>query len=258
MLQLDLAKKKDGVFYLSNPSNQNFDEDKYISVRKSEGRLYPDSVVQTLPQVNFSHPLKKEWRVRKKSFYKLIKYFSTTGNKMFLEIGCGNGWLANGIAADTNNVVIGLDLNQIELKQAARIFGNNKRLSFAYGNIFEDIFPREVFDTIIFASSVQYFKSFSDLINRVFLFLKPDGEIHIIDSFFYDDKEIVNAINRTRQYYEKLGFPLMAENYFHHTWKELGQFNYKIRNAKFYSFQRQMKFFAGMNKVIFPWIKIKK
>ncbi len=258
MFQFDLSKKINGIFYYTNPAHQNFDEDTYLSIREKEGRLYPDRIVKNLPLIASDHPLKREWLIRKKSIDKLLSYFSKLNGKIFLEIGCGNGWLSNRVASNTKNVVAGLDLNQHELIQAARVFGANENLYFVYGNIYENIFPAEIFDVIFFSSSIQYFPNLMEIICRAFYFLKPDGEIHIIDSFFYDGVELQKAAERTSKYFNKLGFPSAANYYFHRSWNELKTFNYKVVNKNNLSFQKILKTFTGINRIIFPWIIIKK
>ncbi len=258
MLDLNASDKIDGVYYLSAVTLESFDEKEYVSVREREGRLYPDSIVKYLPLVESSHPLTQEWAIRKRSFDKLLRYIRRKNYQTILEVGCGNGWLSNGIASKADCKVVGLDLNQEELKQAARVFGNNKKLKFAYGNIFEDIFPAEIFDIIIFASSIQYFNNLHNLIQAAFRFLKPNGELHIIDSKFYNTNEVEAAKKRTENYYSNLGFPNMAKSYFHHTWSDLKEFKYRIMNSWLYSFHKKAKFLNKFSGVPFPWIIIMK
>ena len=258
MLSLDPSKKIDGVYFLSEKAAGSFDESTYAQVRRKEGRLYPDSIVKKLPKISKDHPLYDEWEVRKKSCNKISKYISNKKYKTILEVGCGNGWLTHNIAVKCRCFAVGVDLNQEELKQAARVFGNNEKIRFIYGNILEDIFPNKFFDLIIFAASIQYFQDVNSTISSVFRFLKPAGEIHIIDTNFYDKDELENARKRTRDYYNKLGFSVMAENYFHHTWSELKSFNYRILIDKFYIITKIYGKIRKAGKQFFPWIVITK
>ena len=82
-----------------------------------------------------------------------------------------------------------------------------------------------MFDAILLASAIQYFPDLPMLLNTLFRYLMPHGEIHIIDSPIYTSDEIPNAIQRSRQYYASLGFPEMAEKYFHHCVTDLGLFD---------------------------------
>ena len=244
--------------YLSSKEKNTFDYKIYIELRKKEGRLYSDEQLKKLPYLKLGNQLDKEWKVRSKTFENLLKYFRRKIDLKVLEVGCGNGWLSNGISLNTNNYVVGLDLNEIELKQAAEVFIQNKKLVFAYGDIFENIFPPASFDAVIFASSVQYFQNLTELINRVFHFLKEKCEIHIIDSNFYTSAEINAAKKRTEKYYEDLGFPEMIKYYHHHLWEDLKDFNFSIQNQKSI-FLTKIKNKVFKNKtIVFPWIKIVK
>jgi len=257
MLNLDASKKIDGVYYLSSSDNAIFDEDSYILVRKREGRFYPDSVVKDLPSIEFDHHLKDEWAVRERSVKKISEHIKKNKFGTVLDVGCGNGWFSNSISKSCNCFTAGLDLNQAELAQAARVFGRNDMVKFIYGNIFEDIFPIGFFDIIIFAASIQYFSSFNTTITSIFRFLKPGGEIHIIDSNFYDDSEIESARVRSRNYYNQLGIPVMAEYYFHHSWNELEKFDYRLINHRNYRLSKFLAYFGSSGSIVFPWIVIK-
>lgn len=258
MLKLDKNKLWDGVYYLSEDKNQPFDDNLYIELRKKECRLYSDREIEVLPYRRVYNHLDYEWKVRAGTFEKLVNYFKAKRNLNILEIGCGNGWLSNGIAGNTDNYVVGVDLNKKELTQAARVFVQNEKLTFVFGNIFEDIFPPRSFDAAILASSVQYFPDLTELINRVFYFLRKKGEVHIIDSNFYRSGERYSAKSRTESYYENLGFPGMSRYYHHHTWDELSLLNYKIQNKVSFYLTRLMNILPKNDKIIFPWIKILK
>ena len=191
----------------------------YIAVRTKERRVLTDEQVQQLPYVSPDNPNFNEWRIRKRSANRFLKYLSHKKNiHRILEIGCGNGWFSNLIANKFPSIsVIGLDINDFELEQANNTF-QRENLTFVYGDIFElnsNVFEHE-FDFVVFNASIQYFNDFDKVISKVKSFLKPNGEIHIIDSPFYNERNIITAKQRTFDYYNKLGFPEMAKNYFHH------------------------------------------
>ncbi|WP_055443820.1 hypothetical protein [Lacinutrix himadriensis] len=79
---------------------------------------------------------------------------------------------------------------------------------------------------------VQYFSGFKVLLSTLKTFLKPKGEIHIIDSLFYKPIDIADAKKRTLSYYTQLGFPEMASLYFHHSEENIQGFEvlYKKKN----------------------------
>ena len=55
--------------------SENFEE-KYISLRKKENRLYSDEQLKWLPDIEVSHPHYKEWQIRKSSCNKLIQHLT--------------------------------------------------------------------------------------------------------------------------------------------------------------------------------------
>lgn len=256
MIFLPEQKRKDNVFYLSDDKSYKVKEDIYLDVREKEGRIYPDEIVKSLPDISKDHVHYNEWKVRKKSSAELIKYFSGFSGKNILDLGCGNGWLSNLISSKTENFVFAVDLNERELKQGAGIFAGNPRLKFIYGNIFEDILPAGEFDFIIIASAVQYFEDLNSLLKRLFHFILPTGEIHIIDSNFYNQQELSAAGLRTGRYYKSLSTPEMISFYHHHSWNELDDFKYKIINKTKFNWRRGFTEIGFSMLHVFPHIKI--
>src|SRR5687768_10150066 len=101
--------------------------DIYLCVREKEGRLYPDDVVRHLPFVPEDHPLHGEWQARAASCNRLVGYLARAPRHLnILELGCGNGWLANRIASNVKGRIIGLDGNRAELSQAYRVFADQR------------------------------------------------------------------------------------------------------------------------------------
>jgi SAM-dependent methyltransferase len=208
---------------------KNVFEEQYISLRRKEGRLFTDEEVAMLPNVSLTNGLKKEWEIRKASSARLIQYLSKRQKPLnILEVGCGNGWLSNQLSQIKNAVVTGLDVNSFELEQAARVFGKKINLSFVNGDLREDGLHIEKFDVIVFAASIQYFSSLPEIVQAAFEHLKADGEIHILDSHFYEDEHIEEAKKRSNLYFSQLGFNGMNDFYFHHALSTLNVYNYKF------------------------------
>lgn len=222
----------------------------YLQVRKAEQRLYNDEEVKSLPDINSSHPHSNEWRQRKESCDRLIKYLGKKQKTLaILEIGCGNGWFSAQLAKNASWKVIGMDINKEELTQAARVFQKIQNLEFIHGDIRAGSLKQENFDVIVFASSIQYFPSLIEIVKAALSLLRNDGEIHILDTAFYTSKEIDVARQLTKDYYTGIGFPEAASYYFHHNIQDLGDFNRKILyNPKswIYKFRK--------NKNPFYWI----
>jgi ubiquinone/menaquinone biosynthesis C-methylase UbiE len=234
-------------------ADANSFEEQYISIRRKEKRIYTNEEVALLPDIAPHHIHYNEWLIRKRSSNRLINYLNKKNKALkILEIGCGNGWLSSKIAEIKNVKVTGLDINLTELKQAFEVFDQKPNLSFIYADIHDKI-TFFSFDIIVFAASIQYFPSLKEIITTAFSLLNMDGEIHILDTHFYQDDEIDSAIESTKNYYAALGKPGMADHYFHHTMNELKYFEYTIlSNGN-----------SIINKLLgkhqpFPWIRIKK
>jgi 2-polyprenyl-3-methyl-5-hydroxy-6-metoxy-1,4-benzoquinol methylase len=226
--------------------------EKYIELRKKENRVYTDEEVKQLPVISKSHVHYKEWLIRKQSSKKLADSLQKKNKSLkILEVGCGNGWLCHFLSTMAGSEVTGCDINTTELKQAARVFNGNN-LHFVEGGLEQNIFRGSKFDIVIFASTIQYFRSLPAIVDKALERLLPAGEIHILDSPFYDKSEIRAARQRTNDHYTRLGFPGMSEFYFHHSLKELEGYKLKLLYDPRSFFNK-----IGKNKNPFPWVCIK-
>jgi ubiquinone/menaquinone biosynthesis C-methylase UbiE len=225
----------------------------YLQLREKEGRVYTDEEVEALPEIAEAHPHYGEWQMRNQSSRKLISYLQKKQQPLkILEVGCGNGWLSGQLATIPESKVIGTDINFTELQQAAKVFSGIPNLHFIYSHIESDVFNERQFDVIVFAASIQYFSSLTEIISKSLKLLKPDGEIHIIDSHFYSLSELSAAKQRSLLYFGAVGFPEMANWYFHHNLDDLEQYNYSMLYDPGSLFNKFLR-----NKNPFPWILIK-
>jgi hypothetical protein len=104
----------------------------------------------------------------------------------------------------------------------------------------------------VFAASLQYFPSVINVLKQALAILDQRGEIHIIDTSFYDPLEVSQADQRSHQYYKALGFPEMAEYYSHHSISEFWGFKYRILSDPTSILNRFFK------RDPFYWISIRK
>jgi 2-polyprenyl-3-methyl-5-hydroxy-6-metoxy-1,4-benzoquinol methylase len=242
----------DGLFYQKDFEQSQEFEKNYLNLREREGRVYSDDVVRQLPKIVSTHPLNYEWRVRRRSTDKLCTYIGNSKAETILEVGCGNGWLSNQLQK-TNCEVLGVDVNEIELKQAARVF-SRPNLSFARIDILSDV-DLPMFDTIVMASCIQYFSNVSELLRKLKVRLKPDGNIHVIDSPIYSAGERSRAQLRTSEYFQR--FNIGHNNfYFHHSWEEFADTQFEILHDPTLMTNKLKKMVSPISP--FPWMLIRK
>jgi len=227
-------------------------EKKYITTRSLENRLYSDEEVMRLPHIAPTHTHFKEWQSRRRSARRLLRYLAGKKRPLeVLEIGCGNGWLSHLVAEIPGTQVTGLDINFTELQQAARVFNDDPNLSFIHGDLRSPVFGDRQFDVILFAASIEYFPSLKKIVHRSLFSLKTGGEIHIIDTRFHRPWEIQPARMRTLAYYTSLGYPEMADFYFHHSSRDLGSFHHVL----LYNPNTLIARLLG-SRTTLPWIRI--
>ena len=258
LLTNPILESRKNVFYQKNIEVANSFERNYINLRRAEGRLYSDDEVKHLPDYDGNSKLSKEWSIRKHSAKRLIHLLQSKGhNKLLLELGCGNGWLTNLISTSLVAQVVGLDINETELTQGSRVFQNSS-IAFIYGDIFSIEFPEELFDSIILASALQYFNDLNKLISHLLKLLKPGGEIHILDTPFYESiNEREQAKIRTKNYFEQIGHSQSDVTYCHHLWDALKPFQPDlIYDPRTLSSKLTRKFASGTSP--FPYFIIQK
>jgi 2-polyprenyl-3-methyl-5-hydroxy-6-metoxy-1,4-benzoquinol methylase len=213
---------------MSTKAMGNSFEERYIELREKEHRVHTDEELRKLPEVSSSHPYYNEWKKRKQSCRRLIKYLGRKKMPLqLLEIGSGNGWLAAQLA-NGNIEVTGIDINLTELEQARRVFAGRKDLHFVYGDLRDNLFENRFFDVIVFASSIQYFPSLKEILKVAMKHLSLSGEIHIMDSPFYDHRELAAAKQRTEAYFNSMGSAGIKEFYFHHDIAGIRNFNPRV------------------------------
>ncbi|MBK8391314.1 MAG: class I SAM-dependent methyltransferase [Saprospiraceae bacterium] len=247
---LKAFNSREGV-YLLNEVDTHF-EDHYLAIRQKENRVYTDEEVKLLPAINASNPQYQEWQIRKKSAERVVSYLNKKPILNVLDLGCGNGWFTKLLTHVNQRDVLGLDINLLELKQAARLTIDN-RCKFAYGNIFTADLPKAHFDVVTINSAIQYFPRVDLLVERLFELLKPLGEVHILDSPIYQPNDVEAAKARSRLYYEEM--QLSGYDYHHHSWEAFEKFNYeKLYQPDQLISRIGRKIFK--NDSPFPWLKI--
>lgn len=198
----------------------------YLTYLKKTNRRYDDAEVREFPQTFFYNLHRQEWQHREQATARLLAYFKRSDQpRRMLDLGCGNGWLAAQLARVPGCEVVGLDRCLPLVTQAARVF-SEPTLQFACGDIFEDIFPLASFDHIILCDTISWFPNLPQLINRCRQYLRPEGELHLLESPLYTEKELEAAAEATNRAFAEAGISGLAAHYHHHLRQDLAAYDY--------------------------------
>jgi ubiquinone/menaquinone biosynthesis C-methylase UbiE len=207
------------IQFLSNPADFQALEQAYLALRAREGRVLSDEAVCQLP-FRPPHPeVAREWIWRRRTFERFRRYLVRrygAAPVTILDLGCGNGWLANQLAMRQQWDIWAVDVNLPELAQGDRLFAR-ENLRFVLADVCAGVLPEQTFDVVVLAASAQYFPDMAVLLAALRRILKPGGEIHFLDTPFYTDATAQRAAQaRTALYYEKMCAPDMIPFYHHH------------------------------------------
>lgn len=255
MILNDLKNQKNskGIVLLSGVDQSV--ESLYYELLKKENRLYIDDEVKLLPYASQRNPHKSEWEIRTKSFLRIKSYISKKSKKLkILDVGCGNGWLIGQLAKEYDHEYYGIDLVSSELEQAARLF-NRDNVHFLYGDITVSSLPTDTFNIVILNSSVQYFKELYKLLKELLIISKSYGEVHIVDTPFYNQNDLMLVKNKSLKHFTSIGLPEMASKHFHHTTEELKYFRYKFLYNP-YTFKNKLLNYFFEQDSPYPWVLI--
>jgi HemK-related putative methylase len=167
-----------------------------------------------------------DWKIRARSYETLIERIVEpmelrAGRSLaILDLGAGNGWLANRLAEREHRVAaVDLRVDPFDGLGAYIHYQNGfvpvqaeyDRLPFAGAQ----------FDLVIFNASLHYSADYQITLQEALRVLGSDGHLVIIDSPVYRDPESGRAMVREREasFLERFGFPsnqLPAENFLTH------------------------------------------
>jgi ubiquinone/menaquinone biosynthesis C-methylase UbiE len=228
-------------------------EKKYITTRSLENRIYTDEELAKLPEIAEDHTHFREWQARARTIRLFLRYLSARKKSLeILEIGCGNGWLSHKLAEIKGSKVVGADINFTELQQAARVFNDDPNLTFVHGDIRTGILDGRQFDIIVFAATIEYFPSLKKILHTTLSFLKPAGEIHVMDSRICRPDEVDEFKRQKLAYYTSMGYPEMADFHYHHSMADLRPFHYDLRYHP-----HSVKNILQGRKNPYPWVRVK-
>jgi len=126
-----------------------------------------------------------------------------------LDIGCGNGKIAEYASDSTQASVTGVDYIAEAIDQALkRTEGKRERLNFKVGNLEALDFKEELFDVILSIDSIFFGKDLKTTLANLRRILKPDGQMAI----FYEE-DLSSALKENGLAYRVYNFS--EEHYAH-------------------------------------------
>jgi SAM-dependent methyltransferase len=112
--------------------------------------------------------------------HRMLELVNLDGESRALDIGCGNGKIAEYISDLTLASVTGLDYAPEAIAQAVRrTEGKRKRLRFLVGNIDDLDLDGELFDVIISIESIFFGQSLDVTVGKLKTLLAPGGQMAI-------------------------------------------------------------------------------
>lgn len=195
----------------------------YESIRRSEGRGSASSdYYRALPFKDLSGRFRADWRIRARSYNLLVKVLTRLQNPLerslkILDLGAGNGWLSNRLAAHGDRV-LAVDLSVDEQDG----LGAWKHYEHSFTPVQAEFNHLPVMDrladAVIFNASFHYSENYVETLKEALRVLSAKGLIVLMDSPVYrrdiSGKKMVEE--REAQFKEKFGFAsdqLQSENY---------------------------------------------
>ena len=196
----------------------------YESIRQQEGRGYASAnYYRALPFKDLSRSFTADWHIRARSFKTLVtKVLTNLQNPLerslkVLDLGAGNGWLSNRLAAQGDRVfAIDLLINDFDGLGAWRHYEHTFTPVQAEFNRlpFMDYFA----DVVIFNASFHYSEDYAQTLGETLRVLSQKGRVVIMDSPVYRKSASGEKMVEERkvQFRKKYGFAsdnLQSENY---------------------------------------------
>jgi ubiquinone/menaquinone biosynthesis C-methylase UbiE len=219
--------KEDGIWRFLLPESEahysRFIKD-YETVRRSEGRGSESAnYYRALPFKDLSGRYKADWAIRARSFNVLVKNVLTRlqvplGRALkVLDLGAGNGWLSNRLAAHGDRVIaVDLSVNEQDGLGAWKHYEHSfipVQAEFNHLPVAD-----RYADAIIFNASLHYSEDYAKTLKEALRVLSTTGLVIIMDSPVYRRSASGEKMVQERQdqFTEKYGFAsdnLQSENY---------------------------------------------
>jgi ubiquinone/menaquinone biosynthesis C-methylase UbiE len=135
-------------------------------------------------QLVFGHNLCQHGFVDMAQLDALLTLIHPRPSQHILDVGCGNGMIAEYVAERTGARVTGLDYIPAAVEQAARrTASNSHRLNFIVADINALTLPECAYDIILSLDSIYFSDDYAQTIRQFARALKPDGQMAIFYSY---------------------------------------------------------------------------
>ncbi|HET9009031.1 MAG TPA: class I SAM-dependent methyltransferase [Nitrosarchaeum sp.] len=129
-----------------------------------------------------------------KNVMKFLETISFDKPFLFLDVGCGNGWVVRKIAEENNcKKAIGIDKSKNMILQANAKKKTNKE-KYIYKSI-ESLGYKNKFDFIFSMESLYYVDSIEIALEKIYKLLKPGGQFFCGTDFYSDNKATAKWAN---------------------------------------------------------------
>lgn len=182
--------------------------DDYLTVRRAEGwGVDRAEYYRLLPYVDRDHPQRAIWQVREQNLERLIALFGNLARSKILDIGAGNGWLANQLA-ERGHIVAALDLLDDRLDGLGAKVNYTSHFDAYQANFDRLPFDGDQFDWVIFNASLHYATSIQQTLCEAKRVLTQHGRMVVMDSPVYSDVNNGQQMiaERETQFAQKYGF----------------------------------------------------
>lgn len=178
----------------------------YETVRRFEGRGSPDSeYYRALPFKDLSGNFSTDWKIRAASYRLLEKMIPPDSN--VVDIGAGNCWLSNRIAAHGHQTyAVDLLLNEEDGLGTWKYYEN--KFTPVQAEFAHLPFLNGFASLIIFNASFHYSENYEETLLEALRILQPDGKIIVMDSPVYHDAESGKQmlVERKADFLSRYGF----------------------------------------------------
>ncbi|MEW5830827.1 MAG: class I SAM-dependent methyltransferase [Chloroflexota bacterium] len=228
----------DGIWRFLLPESQahfsRFVSD-YEAVRRFEGRGSPDDdYYRALPFRDLSGKFSSDWAIRARSYRLLVRDVLTRLQERLqrplhvLDLGAGNGWLSNRLAAQGDRAVaVDLLVNETDGLGAWKHYEHRFTPVQA---VFERLPLMDRFaDAVVFNASFHYSENYEATLREALRVLAPQGRVVIMDSPVYRRRGSGEKMveERKADYLSRYGFAsdsLESENFLTYArLRELGE-----------------------------------